>query len=69
MSLMSTMKTLRLRRNVIKLTLYRRFANIVVFMVVGTSESSSTFIETKLIFLDKIRMKKNKTIYQERCGR
>merc|ERR1711953_303628 len=35
-SLMATMKTLRLRRNVIKLTLYRRFANIVVFMVVAS---------------------------------
>ena len=34
-SLMSTMKTLRLRRNVIKLSLYRHFANIVIFMVVG----------------------------------
>ena len=29
------MKTLRLRRNVMKLAIYRHFANIVVFMVVG----------------------------------
>ena len=35
MSLMATMKTLRLRRNVMKLAIYRHFANIVVFMVVG----------------------------------
>lgn len=35
-SLMSTMKTLRLRRNVIKLSLYRHFANIVIFMVVAS---------------------------------
>ena len=34
-SLMATMKTLRLRRNVMKLAIYRHFANIVVFMVVG----------------------------------
>ena len=32
---MATMKTLRLRRNVMKLAIYRHFANIVVFMVVG----------------------------------
>jgi hypothetical protein len=36
MSLMSTMKTLRLRRNVIKLTLYRRFAYIVANIVVAS---------------------------------
>ena len=36
-SLLSTMKTLRLRRNVLKLALYRHFANIVGFMVVGKS--------------------------------
>lgn len=35
-SLMQTMKTLRLRRNVMKLSIYRHFANIVVFMVVAS---------------------------------
>jgi hypothetical protein len=35
-SLMATMKTLRLRRNVMKLAIYRHFANIVVFMVVAS---------------------------------
>jgi len=35
-SLLSTMKTLRLRRNVLKLALYRHFANIVGFMVVAS---------------------------------
>merc|ERR1711892_245422 len=35
-SLLSTMKTLRLRRNVMKLALYRHFANIVGFMVVAS---------------------------------
>lgn len=35
-SLLSTMKTLRLRRNVMKLQLYRHFANIVGFMVVAS---------------------------------
>ncbi|CAK8673848.1 unnamed protein product [Clavelina lepadiformis] len=34
MSLMQTMKTLRLRRNIIKLSLYRHFANAIVFCVV-----------------------------------
>lgn len=35
-NLLSTMKTLRLRRNVIKLALYRNFANIIIFMVLAS---------------------------------
>ncbi|CAG5098339.1 Oidioi.mRNA.OKI2018_I69.XSR.g15579.t1.cds [Oikopleura dioica] len=35
-NLLSTMKTLRLRRNVIKLKLYRNFANIIIFMVLAS---------------------------------
>lgn len=36
MSLMQTMKTLRLRRNVVKLSLYRHFSNTIIFCVIAS---------------------------------
>lgn len=36
MSLMQTMKTLRLRRNVVKLSLYRHFCNTIIFCVIAS---------------------------------
>ncbi|WP_411027419.1 hypothetical protein, partial [Salmonella sp. s54925] len=36
MSLMQTMRTLRIRKNVIKLTLYRHFTNILVVSVIAS---------------------------------
>lgn len=35
MSLAQTMKLLRLRRNVVKLSLYRHFTNTLIFAVIG----------------------------------
>ena len=37
MSLMQTMRTLRIRKNIVKLSLYRHFTNILVFSVIGKS--------------------------------
>ena len=36
MALMQTMKTLRLRRNLVKLNLYRHFSNTVLFCVIAS---------------------------------
>lgn len=39
MSLAQTMKLLRLRRNVVKLSLYRHFTNTLIFAVIGDRKS------------------------------
>lgn len=41
MSLAQTMKLLRLRRNVVKLSLYRHFTNTLVFAVIGERRRSA----------------------------
>lgn len=38
------MKLLRLRRNVVKLSLYRHFTNTLIFAVIGTRNSLIVFI-------------------------
>lgn len=40
-SLAQTMKLLKLRRNVVKLSLYRHFTNTLIFAVIGTKTTSS----------------------------
>lgn len=42
-SLAQTMKLLRLRRNVVKLSLYRHFTNTLIFAVIGTKKINCVF--------------------------
>lgn len=43
-SLAQTMKLLKLRRNVVKLSLYRHFTNTLIFAVIGTKTTSSVCV-------------------------
>lgn len=49
MSLAQTMKLLRLRRNVVKLSLYRHFTNTLIFAVIGNPGNAAPPSHLKLI--------------------
>ena len=49
-SLLQTIRTLRLRRNVAKLSLYRHFTNLLVFTILGTLSLWDLFVSSKLIY-------------------
>lgn len=44
-SLAQTMKLLRLRRNVVKLSLYRHFTNTLIFAVIGKELSAAVLLQ------------------------
>lgn len=48
-SLAQTMKLLRLRRNVVKLSLYRHFTNTLIFAVIGNTAGTSAHSRVSVV--------------------